>query len=806
MKSNGIKISVLIYVLNDAAHIEKCVRSVMAQSLRELEIILIDGGSTDGTLVKLERFCNEDERIRLIRSTVGVGHQFNTGLKAAAGKYIGICESDDYILPDMYEHQYEKAEQYAVDVLKANVLRFCENNGEEYFFPFSLTAEQKALNVLLYPQEDLRFLKLGVNGFWSGLYRRDFLIENEIWMNETAGASYQDISFSFLTALYARRAYVMEEAFYCYRMDNPDSSVNNPRKTSLLITEYQLLKEQLKQRKLWDRNKEIYWKWRMDSYFWFYDNLSAQMRMEYVPMLCHDIRNEMEIEAYRGLELTGREKVFCRAAKTSLKAFQRLIEKNDTEWRDTEQKIGMLASGQDVVIFGIGNLGALVNDYLRRIGKAAVAGTDNSSWKWNRNIDGLMIFAPDECVKKYPDAVYIIANAEHADDMQQQLAELGIKEKQSIVCRNYDLFLKRILITTIKRNENMGYRGICDKIWRIREALQDEQSRILFDARLDYSISRDKWRFYKTVDLFEKEWHCPVLETFMKQSGGNGIVIWGCGHDGREAKRVLDLCRYHLDYFCDSDSRLAGTVVDGVRVLSVGDMLEKCKGYLIIIGSSRYKEEMQKMLSAHGFSDRNILCPKQGHLQAHTGKQQYFNVFKPEEEFFVDAGAYDGATILDFMQWTGRKYRKVIAMEPLGDMCRHIKDICLRNGLRNVDIKEGAAWNREEELYFTDERTGSKVEECGEIAIKGMSIDCVAGEDKVTYIKMDIEGSERKALEGAKKVIQRDHPKLAVSLYHKPEDIVELPAYILELVPEYKFYIRHYRSDLCETVLYASVQ
>ena len=67
------------------------------------------------------------------------------------------------------------------------------------------------------------------------------------------------------------------------------------------------------------------------------------------------------------------------------------------------------------------------------------------------------------------------------------------------------------------------------------------------------------------------------------------------------------------------------------------------------------------------------------------------------------------------------------------------------------------------------------------------------------------EGSELKALEGAKTVIQRDHPKLAISLYHKPEDIVELPAYILELVPEYKFYIRHYCSDVCETVLYAVI-
>ena len=154
MKNTEIKISVLVYVLNDTEHIEKCVRSVMEQTLQELEIILIDGGSTDGTLEKLERLQSEDKRIRLINSEQGVGCQFNTGLKAAVGKYIGICESDDYIMSNMYERQYELAEKYGLDVLKANVLRFCESEGKYYSFPFALTAEQGMFDVVLYPQED----------------------------------------------------------------------------------------------------------------------------------------------------------------------------------------------------------------------------------------------------------------------------------------------------------------------------------------------------------------------------------------------------------------------------------------------------------------------------------------------------------------------------------------------------------------------------------------------------------------------------------------------------------------------------
>lgn len=333
MESKSVRISVLVYVLNDAVHIEKCVRSVMAQSLRELEILLIDGGSTDGTLEELERLLSEDRRLRLIRSEAGVGCQFNTGLRAAVGKYVGICESDDYLLPDMYERQYAIAEKYDLDVLKANVFRFCENLGRQYFFPFSLSTDQGLYDILLDPQEDSRFLKLGVNGFWSGLYRREFLVENALWMNETEGASYQDITFSFLTSLYAKRAYIMRDAFYCYRMDNPDSSINNPRKTSMLLTEYQLLKEQLKQRNLWQRSREIYWKWRTSGYFWFYDNLSDTMRSEYVPMLYRDIRQEMESEAYSDTELTKREKKLCEAAGASWEVFHSFMEESDAAWK-----------------------------------------------------------------------------------------------------------------------------------------------------------------------------------------------------------------------------------------------------------------------------------------------------------------------------------------------------------------------------------------------------------------------------------------------------------------------------------------
>ena len=83
------------------------------------------------------------------------------------------------------------------------------------------------------------------------------------------------------------------------------------------------------------------------------------------------------------------------------------------------------------------------------------------------------------------------------------------------------------------------------------------------------------------------------------------------------------------------------------------------------------------------------------------------------------------------------------------------------------------------------------------------TLDGLLGSERVTFIKMDIEGAEVEALKGAKEIIQRDRPKLAISAYHRAEDIVNIPILVKEFVPDYHLYFRHYSNDVNETVLYA---
>ena len=124
----------------------------------------------------------------------------------------------------------------------------------------------------------------------------------------------------------------------------------------------------------------------------------------------------------------------------------------------------------------------------------------------------------------------------------------------------------------------------------------------------------------------------------------------------------------------------------------------------------------------------------------------------------------------------------------------------------DADIKlyNAGLWSEDKTLYF--ERMGNAgsriVKEKTETSIKTVALDnCVSG--PVTFIKMDIEGAELEALKGSREIIKKYRPRLAISAYHKKEDLVELPLYIKELVSDYKLYIRHYSNAGIETVLYA---
>ena len=118
-------------------------------------------------------------------------------------------------------------------------------------------------------------------------------------------------------------------------------------------------------------------------------------------------------------------------------------------------------------------------------------------------------------------------------------------------------------------------------------------------------------------------------------------------------------------------------------------------------------------------------------------------------------------------------------------------------------IPAGLGLHREKVAFSADNNGfGSHIDAGGDKTIDIVALDEVLSEVPVTFIKLDIEGAELDTLKGGKELICKYHPKLAVCVYHKPEDIIAIPQYILSLQDDYKFYLRHYGLGNEETVLY----
>lgn len=242
-------------------------------------------------------------------------------------------------------------------------------------------------------------------------------------------------------------------------------------------------------------------------------------------------------------------------------------------------------------------------------------------------------------------------------------------------------------------------------------------------------------------------------------------------------------------------------MIDGTKAVSFDDVVKNYKDYLIVIGTCTYGEEVYRQLVRGGIDEKNILQPKSELFSEFRGNQ-YFDVFLPKkEEIFLDAGSFDGQTAAGFLEWAGERGKKIYAFEPLEEM----RDIIQKRRLPKTEILNYAVWDKKEQLFFTENSAGSFVNCDGTIEVQGMDIDSALQGAEVTFIKMDVEGSELKALAGARNTIRNYRPRLAICIYHKPSDVWEIPSYILRLVPEYRLYIRHYTMDVQETVLYAQL-
>lgn len=192
---------------------------------------------------------------------------------------------------------------------------------------------------------------------------------------------------------------------------------------------------------------------------------------------------------------------------------------------------------------------------------------------------------------------------------------------------------------------------------------------------------------------------------------------------------------------------------------------------------------------------------------AYSEKDQYFVkdiVPLLKEEVFIDCGAFNGDTMKAFRRASGGVYKSIVCFEPVEESCRKLEKS--GQGKRVTAIQAGVYKETTTLFFNADNGKGSKIankSSAKTVATPVRAIDDTIECHDATFIKMDVEGAEMDALTGAKETIQRNKPKLAICIYHKDRDFIDIPRYILSLVPDYKLYVRHHAFSTNETVLYA---
>lgn len=247
------KVSIIIPIHNSAQYLHKCVDSCLAQTLPETEIILVDDCSQDNSPELIDTYCKAyPDRIAPIYldKNLRQGGARNVGIQAAQGEYIAFVDSDDWIEPDMCEIMYQTAISNKSDMVGSNYFTTFENSERKQTLQYTNeTAGQMNSDKLWH------FVR-HCGMFWTRLYRREFLLENDLRFPE--GIFYEDACFNFLCGLYAARIDKVEGYFYHY-YQSPSSTVrsrNNPHQYER-ITATQVILEECRERGLLDRFPDI---------------------------------------------------------------------------------------------------------------------------------------------------------------------------------------------------------------------------------------------------------------------------------------------------------------------------------------------------------------------------------------------------------------------------------------------------------------------------------------------------------------------------------------------------------------------
>lgn len=440
-----IKVSVIMPCLNMVRYIKNCIESVICQTMKDIEILIIDAGSTDGTLELLEEYEQKDSRIQIIRSEKkSYGYQMNVGISLAVGEYIGIVETDDIVQHDMFEVLYEEAIRESADYVKGISEGFYDVGGVEWRFSILPFHNLKEKSIVIPKNTPEVFLY--DNFLWNGIYRKDFL--KKIKFNETLGAAFQDIGVLFQIASRAEKGCYLNYLVYNYRQDNLNSSSYNKQCFSYVVAEYKYAEQFL---------SGLSRKWE----FIYYLKMAQLCLDRFLLMACFknywteagksiEELQKMISYAIEKREFNLKDTILADQIEIFLQSPIQLYDFYRKKYIKKIKKLTRILTevkNKKVYIFGAGQYGRFLHFFLHLNNVDVVAFCDNNVEKKGQIIQTISVESPEETLTRKNNAHYIIAVRRYVREIEEQLRKLGVESGRITF---YDGEIDRYLLKEIK--------------------------------------------------------------------------------------------------------------------------------------------------------------------------------------------------------------------------------------------------------------------------------------------------------------------------------------------------------------------
>lgn len=367
--------------------------------------------------------------------------------------------------------------------------------------------------------------------------------------------------------------------------------------------------------------------------------------------------------------------------------------------------------------------------------------------------------------------------------------------------------------------------GFTDRAAGLYETLMDDRSKRIFLKRLQYDVAPSvdsALELFALTGILSGE---EILEQFTwrreftrLRKEHKKIVLYGAGVCGRSAGELILHSGGDFDAFCDRAAERYPEGSMGKPVVSLPYLLERREEIYVVITAVRNALEIDSLLRDSGFPADHILpyFNKFDPVFDQMIDSQYFEFpeLYPRGTAFVDGGCFDGKNSVQFSKWCGGAYSKIFAFEPDPECFLRCKAVSEQGLVSRMEVFHAGLSDRGGQAAFavlggesgylaTEDRDGIAADGLRTVGL--VVLDQVVRNERVGFIKLDIEGAEYDALLGARETIRRDRPLLAVCVYHRRGDVLALMELLSEMVPQYRFWLRHYTPFGYETVLYAAV-